>query len=405
MKRSISYKFVTLKRKIREDFCVPIYLQISQYDKRKYISTGIFVGASQWNASKERVRKSHPHFRVLNAQLEDLNQSTLQIIQDTPEEQLNLDSLKELLTQQDPQTIDFIEIYQEFSKKLLQDGHVDEHRHARVLIRKLQQFSGSERLGSYRINPTFVRQFQQFLFNELKNSSNTVNKEMQRFKRVYTYAKDQKYVSGNPFSEYKALRRTKSSKARLTLEQIQQLEALQLAPGSRECLVRDAFLFSFYNAGIRFGDLVMLTWEHIIDGRLVYKMGKTGQEKSIKLQPQAITILNTYKKSPHRKKNMLFPVIEHAPMMEKGEFNKLKNSKNVTFNKTIKKVSGMIGIEESVSFHVSRHSFADYARKMNVHVTDIKSMLGHSSIAVTEAYLSEFDEQKMDDEMDRLFGK
>ena len=53
--------------------------------------------------------------------------------------------------------------------------------------------------------------------------------------------------------------------------------------------------------------------------------------------------------------------------------------------------------------YVLTNSFADFARKKQMNVYDISKALGHSSIAITEAYLSSFDETTLDNEMQRIF--
>lgn len=44
-----------------------------------------------------------------------------------------------------------------------------------------------------------------------------------------------------------------------------------------------------------------------------------------------------------------------------------------------------------MTFHISRQSFADYARREGWGVYDIAKMLGHASLKTTEAYLASLD--------------
>jgi integrase len=63
----------------------------------------------------------------------------------------------------------------------------------------------------------------------------------------------------------------------------------------------------------------------------------------------------------------------------------------------------MAGIEENISFHISRHTFADYARTAGMNIYDISKALGHSNIQITQVYLKSFDETSLDSSMDALF--
>ena len=57
-----------------------------------------------------------------------------------------------------------------------------------------------------------------------------------------------------------------------------------------------------------------------------------------------------------------------------------------------------------VGFHGARHSFADVLRQNGASVYTISKALGHSSIAVTEAYLAAFDRADVEAEMRSAFG-
>ena len=54
-------------------------------------------------------------------------------------------------------------------------------------------------------------------------------------------------------------------------------------------------------------------------------------------------------------------------------------------------------------FHMARHSFANIARQKNANVYDISKALGHSSLKITESYLSKFDTQSQDETMKQVF--
>ncbi len=74
-------------------------------------------------------------------------------------------------------------------------------------------------------------------------------------------------------------------------------------------------------------------------------------------------------------------------------------------NRALEKIAEQAGIEDKVTFHVSRHSFADYARTSNMSIYDISKALGHSDIKITQDYLKSFDETSLDKGMEQLFHK
>lgn len=54
-------------------------------------------------------------------------------------------------------------------------------------------------------------------------------------------------------------------------------------------------------------------------------------------------------------------------------------------------------------FHCARHSFANIARQKKANVYDISKALGHSSLKITESYLSKFDTTSQDATMKQVF--
>ncbi len=85
------------------------------------------------------------------------------------------------------------------------------------------------------------------------------------------------------------------------------------------------------------------------------------------------------------------------------ELRKKISSKNVIANRYLKKIAQRAGIQASISFHVSRHSFAHYALKKGMDLYAISKALGHSDLKITETYLKSFDEELLDNSMNKLF--
>jgi site-specific recombinase XerD len=72
-------------------------------------------------------------------------------------------------------------------------------------------------------------------------------------------------------------------------------------------------------------------------------------------------------------------------------------------NKYLNTLAEMAGITKKVSMHIARHSFANIARQKKANVYDISKALGHSSLKITETYLSKFDTASQDATMMQVF--
>ncbi|MEX1014265.1 MAG: tyrosine-type recombinase/integrase, partial [Candidatus Paceibacterota bacterium] len=84
--------------------------------------------------------------------------------------------------------------------------------------------------------------------------------------------------------------------------------------------------------------------------------------------------------------------------------NAIANGKSEVNLKTgLKKIAHLAGIEENVSFHVSRHSFAQYAVEQGLDVYELMQTLRHSKIETTQQYLKGLDEELADKAMRKVF--
>ena len=255
-----------------------------------------------------------------------------------------------------------------------------------------------------------LRAYETFLIEKYNNAPSTVASNFRAIRAILYRAIREGLMQQavNPFFQFK-IKQGKAKRDKLNLSELQAIEALELEDGTLIWHVRNYFLFSFYCAGIRFGDLAKLKRENITrDGeaiRLSYQMSKTGTSKSIKLLPQAIAIFNHYNRddtsSPHE---YLFPILRKYDTSTPKKLLNAIATQNALVNKYLKKIAQQASITCKLSFHISRHSFADIARQKGWDVYMISKALGHSSIKVTENYLKGFDTDALDSHMDSLFS-
>jgi integrase len=226
-------------------------------------------------------------------------------------------------------------------------------------------------------------------------------------RQLYRYATADGIISRDldPFRDF-MVRPERTEKTRLTFSEIDRLVRLELHPRTALWHTRNYFMFSFYSGGMRFSDVCTLRWRNIVDGRLIYRMGKTGVGKNIKLVPQADRIIDFYRTEESAPVEFVFPLL--PPDLDYSNDRLLKrqiSSKNVIVNKNLKKLATLAGITDNISFHVSRHSWADFARRKGMSVYTISKILAHSSLKVTEGYLKGFDSESIDAEFDKLFAE
>ncbi len=85
-----------------------------------------------------------------------------------------------------------------------------------------------------------------------------------------------------------------------------------------------------------------------------------------------------------------------------GQYKDIKEAR-LRYNKNLKELAKLAGIEEQLSSYVSRHSFASSADDLGIPITAISQMLGHKAIGTTQAYLDHLRKNKMDEYQDQVF--
>lgn len=388
----------------------PIYLRVTYDRKPAWLSVGFKVKSTDWNRDKQKVRRSNHRYDVLNEELLKLHSNAQDaIIELKALDKLNSKRVIELLKGYDKK--DFFTYAQNYIQDHIDKGSIRLAKNTKVIVNQIREFTNRKTLPISEIDRDFIERFSTYLRNKDKpNSSNTIRKKFIRLSHLLKRAKKDGFLSENPFEDYKLPSYQRPKKDAITIEQIRDIEKLDLIEGSTKWNTRNYFLFSFYNAGIRFGDLCRLKKENIIDSRLKYLMSKTSSNtepkwKNIKLRKESWDILHLYDYEQKKESDYLFPILNtEKNLNDPLTFDREKQSKNAIANNDLKDIAKEAGIEQKLSTHIARHSFANYALKQGVSLYSISKALAHSDLETTQAYLNAFDEEKLDNEMDELFG-
>jgi integrase/recombinase XerD len=77
-------------------------------------------------------------------------------------------------------------------------------------------------------------------------------------------------------------------------------------------------------------------------------------------------------------------------------YDRLKNA-TALINKFLKKLAKLAGITKNLSTHVARHTWAQRAKDLNINLKTIQKGLGHENVRTTEIYLSDFNDNDIDE--------
>lgn len=391
----------------------PIYIRVTHNRKSKYLSLGIRVKEKDWNEQTQRVRRSHDSYKKINHEIDRIfTKAQNTKLELRAEDNVSAKYIINVLKGYDSK--DFFTYGEEYIERLEKSGSVRLSKQTNVIVNKIKKFHGDQSLLLNEIDNKFLTGLQAYMENECDNAPNTIRKDLERLNQLFDEARKDNLIKANPIDNFELPKRQKSSKTALSLKQIKAIEKLDLKKGSSLWHTRNYFLFSFYNAGIRVGDLMKLKRCDIYisedDIRLRYLMNKTRKNskpkwKNIKQLPQAIEILERYNFRDMDPDEYLFPILDTSKnLKDPSVFDRDKQSKTAMMNRDLDDIAGLAEIEENVTTHIARHSFANFARKKGMSLYSISKALAHSNLKTTEQYLKSFDEEMLDTEMEELFN-
>jgi integrase/recombinase XerD len=177
-----------------------------------------------------------------------------------------------------------------------------------------------------------------YLKSELGHKQITINKSIQRVRKIIKLALAEGYLQKDPFIMYRP-KRYMNQVVFLSKEELQVLEGYQFAQ-KRLTQVRDMFVFCCYT-GLAYAEMSNLSQKHLVkgfDGKIWIKMfrQKTNSKVSIPLLNKAGEILSKYDDD-----NKVLPVIS-----------------NQKFNSYLKEIADITGVDKRLTHHVARKTFA-----------------------------------------------
>ncbi len=389
-----SIKLVLRTQKMRADGTAPIYLRVTAARKSRFRSTGIAVEPKHWHEDKQEVRRTHELADTYNDRLKAIKHEAMGAVLDarTPDAALKATA---------PQTGGLSTFFRDYINDLDAKGAFWEWKKYRVTLSKLEAALGTG-LAFHDLDRAALTRLERYLKTERRNAPNTVRKEMTRLRTVLRRAIKEGHLkpADDPFLIYDRPKGERVERRKLTPDEIASLAALDLPYGEWLRLSRDTFLFSYYGGGVRFSDMAALRASNLRDGRVEYRMLKTAHLVSMPLPPPALAIAQPYLDAlpPGEGDAFLFGLLRPGDGADPVKLRRKIGSRNAQVNGHLKTLATEAGIDrpETVSFHVARHSFADFARTKSGNLYAISKALGHSSLSVTQQYLRSFDREAVD---------
>jgi integrase/recombinase XerD len=261
------------------------------------------------------------------------------------------------------------------------------------------------------VNFKFLESFEYWMRNERGNKDTTISVKMRNLQRVINQAIEDKLFKQEqyPFGEkkYSVNKRLdhKTKKLAISIDKISKLKMLVLQPGSAMHLAQQMFMFSYYNRGMNFIDMVFLKWEQIGDNYTHYKRKKTRRQFTIPRNIHIDEILKFFQVNHKNKDGYVFPIIDtNIHITRKQQYTRKKTALKAV-NDNLKKLAEMIGEPKlKLSTNVGRHSYATGLKRSGANTGYITEALGHATQEQTQTYLDEFEKGEIESWESKMFG-
>ncbi|MBL4649880.1 MAG: site-specific integrase [Aureispira sp.] len=361
------------KNRLKKDGTASIAIRAYENRKRKYIPTGLYIKPSQWSKKYNKVI-DHPNELQYNAeirrQLDGVEAYVLERIK--RQGSITLDQLEDYFKYGDIESFTDFWIYELEADKKLEKRTKKNHKTA---LNYFLEFQKEVQFSELTYN--LIYDFDSFLYGKGLHI-NTVYTHHKQVKKYINLAirKDLLEPNKNPYLKFQ-VKTAPTERIVLSQEELAKIEDMNFTRDNVHLdLVRDMFLFSCYT-GLRFSDTCALSYEDI-------DQDKEGMVLNIVAKKTTKQMLLPLYKLYERKPEAIIQKYRAEVMYERGLI--FHEYSNQYFNRALKQLAKMAGIQKPVTSHVARHTFATHlASKVPIHI--LKAILQHSKIETTMVYL------------------
>jgi len=357
----------------------PLKFKVARKDSAIYIPTGYELKEDEWDAKNEKV-KGIPEQRVINMKLmKRISLLNDKIVQLQEEGKLRYFSNKKLslyLSNEEDKTDYENHLFKTQMSEFLSKKESEGTKRIYIAAEnRIKDFCDYDTLRVEDIDIDWLDDFVDFL--KIKNCKNTIAMRLRIVRTILNYARKKGVLKEYVFNMY-SIKSEETRKRSLTVEQLRKLHEAKLSPIRSKH--RDMFFLIFYLMGINVKDLSKL--EKIENGRISYRRSKTGTLYNIKVEPEAMEIIERYRGKEH----LIKQFDRKASYLSFDQAN----------NRCLSKICKSIGIPE-VTTYWARHTFATIAYEIGISMDIIADCLGHkNSHRITSIYVRK-DQQRIDE--------
>jgi len=394
-----SIKAVLRKTKLANN-AFPIALRVTKDRRSKYFRTPYNALESEWNSNIGEFNKKNNNYIQNNRLLNTIKNRAYSVITslEIENEYYTLEDFeRKFRVNANPINQNIFKFGEEIISEMKESGRMGNARVYHDTLNSILRFQRNRQLTFREITYQYLKKYENFLRSR-GGTDGGIGVRMRAIRALFNFAISRKIIIDKiyPFKSYKVSKlKSRPVKRALTLEEIHKIVALDVSDYPHLLNFKNYFLFSFYTRGMNFADMLHLRWENILDGRIYYTRCKTKNNFQVKIVKPVQEILNFYKAYPSST-NYIFPILLKNNLSP-SQIENRKNKVLKQFNYALKEIGKLAEITKPITSYVARHSFATCLKQKGVSTDIISEALGHQNLAITQAYLKEFENSVIDE--------
>ncbi|ELV7526096.1 site-specific integrase [Flavobacterium psychrophilum] len=369
----------------------PLYIRIIKDRKTKFITAGVKLKENEWDEVKQKVKKNHPNSARMNANLSQKIADAEGQVADMERKvkTVSIKKLKEAI--KGKEVPNFFQYAYARCEKIKGSVSFGTYKNYMLYTKKFEKYVGTNDVYFDDITVSVLKDYMAHMGNVSKNGATTQRYSIMILAIMFKEAIKEDIIPEYmyPFNKL-TLKKDTEKRVFLNKDQIEKLTNLELKEGKKADLWRDLFLFSIYAGGLRFSDVIELQYTNYNseEQRIKKVIRKTGRLHQFKIGKVAIDILNKYIKEDAQPDDYIFPIITDKKSYNKNEEARyfIVSRENQSANFQLNRMGKIMKLPFSLSFHLSRHSFATNALNNGMRIEHVSKLMDHTDISTTQIY-------------------
>lgn len=342
------------------------------------LSCFIYVEPNKWDSAKQRIKGNSTEAQQMNDHLDQIKQEVYDIYLYLRRTKQEVTAHKVRNLYQGTQ-LEVKECYKKFDKERSKSKNEDTARayenHQKLFLEFIQYASIPQiKISNFSKNDGL--KYRKFLLEVKKTkankklSQNYASKAFSSLILMFDYAVEKSYRENNPIKELGIPRQQKVEIIYLSKEELAKIENFKFASLGLQ-KTADLFLFQCYT-GIAYKELSQLEAKNLVySSKYKRYVLKVKREKTKKFNSESILPLLNKPQAIIEKYGGIENLSRIVP-------------DNRVYNRSLKQIQFMVGIDKKITTHVGRSTFANFAlNDWGVRIEVVSKMLGHKNIKTT----------------------